>query len=624
MRGPIAHWFRLLVRAAGGFACVLSFAFSSAGDTSDSASRVPRVLLLYPYDERLPATNIAGEAVRKYLIGETSGKVDLFSEFLDLSRFPEKRHVARMAEYLSEKYAVRNPDVIVALGPESLTFIVANRTAIAPSAKIVFAGVDSETLRGLEVPADVVGGVTQFDIAKTLEMAIRLQPSARKLVVIAGSSEFDQSWIVTARRELSDISRSLETSYLTGLSIDEFVERTAGLSPDSIVLVLSVLADSKGRNFIPREAIQRIARTSGAPFYGPYSTYIGYGVVGGNTVTFESMGQTAAEMTMKAIAGDLTKTVFVPQTFVADARELRRWNLDENALPPDTAVFFKERTLWESYCREIVGVLSFLVIQSLVITALLVERRRRTMAEKEARGRLLEVVHLNQSATAGALSASIAHELNQPLAAIRNNAEAAEMIMSSKYPDFDLVRQILTDIREDDERAGDIILRLRGLLKKRSEIDLQVFDISEVVNSALHILHSEAARRNVAVSWEQPRRALPVRADRIHVQQVILNIVSNALDAMLERLPGQRMLFLRTDLTDGSKAAVSIADTGKGIPGDQLARVFETFYTTKSSGTGLGLSIARAIVETYGGKIWADNRPEGGAVVRFVLPLVRT
>ena len=121
----------------------------------------------------------------------------------------------------------------------------------------------------------------------------------------------------------------------------------------------------------------------------------------------------------------------------------------------------------------------------------------------------------------------------------------------------------------------------------------------------------------------QTQRQLSVRADRIHMQQVILNLATNALDAMLDSVPEGRRLVLRTELSEGSKVAVSIADTGTGIPSDQLARVFETFYTTKANGTGLGLSIARAIVETYGGKIWAANRPEGGAVVSFVLPLAR-
>jgi signal transduction histidine kinase len=235
--------------------------------------------------------------------------------------------------------------------------------------------------------------------------------------------------------------------------------------------------------------------------------------------------------------------------------------------------------------------------------------------------RLLELVHLNQSATAGALSASIAHELNQPLGAILSNAEAAEAILKGKAPDLNLIQQILVDIRDDDQRAGDIIQRLRGMLKKRSEIELQEFDLNDVVNSAISILHAEAEKRRVVVKAENPVRRLPVRADRVHLQQVILNLATNAMDAMADPATIDRKLTFQTALHDNTNVELSIFDTGRGIPKDRLDSIFDAFYTTKSTGTGLGLSIARAIVETYGGKIWADNRAGGGAVFRFVLPL---
>ena len=159
------------------------------------------------------------------------------------------------------------------------------------------------------------------------------------------------------------------------------------------------------------------------------------------------------------------------------------------------------------------------------------------------------------------------------------------------------------------------------MLKKRSEIELQEFDLNDVVNSAINILHAEAEKRRVVVSAEKPVRRLPVRADRVHLQQVILNLATNAMDAMADAATVDRKLAFHTALHDDAKVELSISDTGRGIPKDRLDSIFDAFYTTKSTGTGLGLSIARAIVETYGGKIWADNRTGGGAVFRFVLPL---
>jgi signal transduction histidine kinase len=182
------------------------------------------------------------------------------------------------------------------------------------------------------------------------------------------------------------------------------------------------------------------------------------------------------------------------------------------------------------------------------------------------------------------------------------------------------MEQILADIRDDDQRASDIIAGMRGMLKKRSEIEWQELDVNEVVENARHIIQAEADRRRVEIDFRRFTRQLSVRVDRLHLQQVILNIMTNAMDAMLGA--PSRKLMLVTGVAEPGQASVSIADTGTGIPSETLARIFETFYTTKDAGTGLGLSIARTIIESYGGRIWAENRPDGGAIVHFVLPMV--
>jgi len=606
--------------------CAILFAALAASNicSADDVDRSSRVLILYPYDERIPATNITGESARHRLIEATGGKIDLFSEFLDLSRFSEDKHVARMAHYRSEKYVDHRPDVIIALGEESAKFIITNRDAISPGARIVVCGFSSETAKQLNLPDDVVGAFSEFDITKTFEMAAHLQPSARHLVVVGGSSKFDQEWIATARSDLATLTRNMETTYLTGLSIDEFVERAGAIPQDAILLVLTVFSDRTGRNFIPQNSFAMIAAAASAPVYGPYSTYIGHGAVGGNAVTFEAVGTAVAGLALDALAGKPISDVSVPQSFVADARQVRRWGLAEADLPPGTILQFREKTLWEDYWLEVIGVIAFVIAQSLVIVALLIEHRRRSAAEQQARHRLLQVVHLNQSATAGALSASIAHELSQPLGAIRINAETAEMVLQSEKPDLQLIQQILADIRADDQRAQEIIAQMRGLLKKRGEVEWQEFDLNDVVKSAIRILHTEAERRNIAVSSPEPARQFPVRADQVHVQQVILNLATNAMDAMLDVASTERKLLFQTALAEASdNVEISVADTGRGIPRDKLGSIFDAFYTTKPTGTGLGLAIAREIIETYGGKIWADNRPDGGAIFRFVLPLAQ-
>jgi signal transduction histidine kinase len=277
---------------------------------------------------------------------------------------------------------------------------------------------------------------------------------------------------------------------------------------------------------------------------------------------------------------------------------------------------------WDQYRGEILSVAAVVVLQTLLISVLLFERRRRSFAEAESRRRLLEVAHLNRAATVSAMSASITHEINQPLGAILSNAEAAEELIKSGRLDPAELAAILADIRRDDQRAAEIIRSMRGLLR-RSEIVSREFDLNDCVRDALGIIGPEARSRRVALTADQDSAALPVRADPVHLQQVVLNLAINAMDAMQNGPSDGRAMDIRTARTGNSELTVTVTDTGIGIPQDRLEGIFEPFYTTKAQGTGLGLSIAHTIVKTYGGKIWAENRPGGGAVFRFTLPLAK-
>ncbi|MGO4838790.1 sensor histidine kinase, partial [Rhizobiaceae sp. 2RAB30] len=187
------HVRRQLLGLVGSFCLLLVGFVAASAYSAETVRHVPRILILDPYDERLPATRIAGEEARNLLLKEMGGKVELFSEFLDLARFPEKEHVDRMARYFGEKYRQHRLDVVIALGAEAARFMAENRTTVASDAQIVFCGFGQETAASLSLPKDVVGVLTEFDIRKTVEMAAHLQPNARKLVVMAGSSEFDQA-----------------------------------------------------------------------------------------------------------------------------------------------------------------------------------------------------------------------------------------------------------------------------------------------------------------------------------------------------------------------------------------------------------------------------------------------
>jgi C4-dicarboxylate-specific signal transduction histidine kinase len=297
-----------------------------------------------------------------------------------------------------------------------------------------------------------------------------------------------------------------------------------------------------------------------------------------------------------------------------DWRELRRWNISEASLPTGSIVKFREPTPWEQYRWQLMAIFIALLMQAAMITWLMLERRSRRYAENESRRRSLEVVHLGGTAEAGALSSSFAHELSQPLPSIMLSAETAERLLGAEPPNVGRAKEILGDIRQADQHATEIISHVKNLLKRRSEVETQEFDLNEAISHAMQVLAPEAKKRNVTLRVTGIQQPLPVHAHRIHLQQVLLNLAMNGMDAMANVAPDARRMTIQTALPEESKMEVSVSDSGTGIPEHKLSEIFDTFYTTKEQGTGLGLSIARTIVETYGGKIWRKTASE---VVRY-------
>jgi signal transduction histidine kinase len=276
--------------------------------------------------------------------------------------------------------------------------------------------------------------------------------------------------------------------------------------------------------------------------------------------------------------------------------------------------------VWQQYQWQIALITAVILLQAGLISALLREHRRRQLAEVQARQRMAELARVMRFSTAGELTASIAHEINQPLGAILTNAETAKVILKSPSPDIAELNEIVEDILRDDRRAGEVIRRMRSLLKK-APFELKNFDLNDVIHETIAVIFSPGGRRIELTSLITPD-ALPVLGDRVQLQQVILNLVVNGIDAMKDTPSENRIITIRTSRGDNF-AELSVSDRGPGIPEDRIKEVFEPFFTTKAEGMGMGLSIARTIIEAHHGLIWAKNRDYGGASFRIRLPLVR-
>jgi two-component system sensor kinase FixL len=246
----------------------------------------------------------------------------------------------------------------------------------------------------------------------------------------------------------------------------------------------------------------------------------------------------------------------------------------------------------------------------------------RKKAEQETQLLRQEIAHVGRVTMMGQLASALAHEINQPLGAILRNAEAGELFMQNASPDLDEVRAILADIRKDDQRAGTVIDRMRGLLK-RHDLEARRLDVGELIGDVVSLVRADAAARHVKLDVDLAGNLQPVHGDRVHLQQVLLNLILNGMDALNGSSREDRRVVVTARLDGTQTVEIAVSDAGHGIPADKLAHIFDAFFTTKPNGMGMGLPISRTIVEAHGGRLWAENNNGGGAALRFTLPIAK-
>ena len=441
--------------------------------------------------------------VRKTLRAGTSEPLAVYLENLDLVAFPDSDYQDALEAFLRKKYHAKDISVVIAIGPATLRFLLRARSRLWSDAPVIFSVVDEDTPAQLHLPPDVTGRTIRLSPKDMVATARAIVPNLSGIVLV-GDPFTQDSFRKHFMEELPAVSTGLTVTDLTGLPMAELKEREAALPERTAILYTNIYKDGAGVNYVPREALETIAKSANRPIVVDTETFVGYGGVGGFAAGPVSIGEDAARVALRILGGeniskipvqptgDLTKPVF-------DWRELKRWGVSESRLPPASEIRFRELDAWERYHWLIIGIFAALALQGVVISLLLLERRRRRAAELESRRRLLEVVHLNRTAAAGALSASIAHELNQPLGAILSNADAAELLLDSNPSELNKVREALSDIRLANERASEILHRVGRLLKRRLSVEAQQFDLNDAIAEALHILSPEALKRGVHI-----------------------------------------------------------------------------------------------------------------------------
>jgi signal transduction histidine kinase len=472
------------------------------------------------------------------------------------------------------------------------------------------------------LPDGVTGNIVKVPLADSVKAARTLVPDLQTVAFVGDAWDgltVYRNW----KGEIPIATSGLKVIDLVGQTMAEVRKQVAHLPDRSAIIYSAMFSDGEGTYYPPATAVALVAEKANRPIVVAAETFLAPGGAGGFVILPGRMGEEAARLVLRILHGEPASSMAPAMSDavkpVFNWLQMQRWGVREPDLPSGSEIRFREPGQWEKYRWQTLAVAAVLLMQAGLIWVLLHERHMRADAERTSRNHLSELAHANRQATAGELSSTIAHELNQPLGAILTNTETAELILNSPAPNLSEVREILADIRRDDIRASEVIHRMRGFLR-RAPVEDKAVDLNDTVRKVFDFLSVQASARNVALCFEPSGEPLQVRGDQVQIQQVIMNLVVNSMDAMAA-IPNGRSVIGRTEMNGGSSAVVSISDSGPGIPAEKLNEIFDPFFTTKKQGMGIGLSISRTIVQAHKGRIWAENQREGGAVFRLSLPL---
>jgi signal transduction histidine kinase len=594
--------------------------------TSIAADEHKTVLILHSFGQNSKPWSEYSKALRQELERRSPWPVIIEEVSVITARADEQNAETQFVGYLHALFDHRPPDLIVTFGALGGAFVQRHRSELFPAIPMILTTIEARRVQSLTLTEnDTVVAVRQ-KIPVLFGNILQLLPNTKTIAVVTGNSE--RFWIGEIKRELESLKDRVTLRFYNDLSFDQILKEAASLPPDSAIY-WNQTRIARGEVHEGQRALTELAAVANAPIFTFDDSFFTGEIVGGPMASVLAGTKATTDVVLRVLAGEKPSDIQTPPLEYGPAkydwRQLQRWGIGESRLPPGSEIYFREPTLWDNYRWYIALLVAVLLAQVGLIIVLVSERRRRLYFEVQASRRSAELAHSNRYSMAGELTASIAHEINQPLGSILTNAETAQAIIKSQssdiaeLPDIIELKDIVNDILQDDRRATEVIRRMRSLLKK-APFELRQFDLNEVVQQTIRFFSALAVGRKFEMVPVIAPDALPILGDQVQLQQVILNFVMNGIEAMMDTPSENRIISIRTSRVENF-AELSVSDRGPGIPEDKLKEVFEPFFTSKAEGMGMGLSIARTIIEAHHGLIWARNRDHGGASFRIKLPL---
>ena len=608
------------IYATAGLAVFLA---ASLGCPAGFAAESKRVMLLHSFGRDFKPWSEYAKAIRVELDRQSPWPLDIIENSLVTARFGDENSEAPFVEYLRALFAKRPPDLIVSIGAPAANFVQRHRPRLFATAPMVFMAVDQRRVQYSNLTANDAAVAVRINYLSAFENILQVLPDTKDVIVVVGTSPIEKFWKEAIGKEVEPLANRIKLSWTDELSFEALLKQASALPPHTAIFWELMIVDAAGVVHEGDAPITRLHAVANAPIFSYDESFFGSAIVGGPLLLVADSSRQAAAVAIRILGGENPGEIRTPPVQFAspvfDWRQMQRWGISESRLPPGSEIRFRRLTVWDQYKWHIMLAAAIILVQTALIVGLFYERRRRTVAENDSLQRVNELARLNRIATVSELSASIAHELKQPLASIVTSGSAGLRWLANQVPNVDEVRANLQRVIDEGNRASVVIDELRAMFRKDNSRQALV-DVNRLILNTLSLTSHEIRVHNISVQTTLfESSTLLVMADQVQLQQVILNLIVNAVEAM-KSTSGARELRIASGLHDADGVLITVEDSGAGIAPENLDKVFNTFFTTKPTGMGMGLSICRSIIEAHGGRLWASGAAPHGCIFHVVLP----
>jgi signal transduction histidine kinase len=597
-----------------------------------SAKPIKTVLLFFSWNSNLPAYQNMLEGFNAAFSEEPGVTCNLAIEYLDLSRPGNEMVVRTIVDLYNHKYENIPIDLLVIVGPSGYPVLKEYGLKALENTPTLCVDNDNLISDGLLYPAspNMVKISLDNDFYPILKAAFSLFPDYKDVYVINGITPEDNYYLNKFKIAARRFDNTHSFSYYSNLSMDSLILTVEYIPRKSLVFVPSFHRDIDGLPYSTPDVMAILSRRSKAPVLPASDVFtVRKGALGGFVYSFRNIGKEMGRIANLMLQGTPTDDIEIHySTFyenIYDWQEVNRWGLARSKIiPGDSIFYYKPTTLLEEYRWYFLAVFIFLISQTFFILYLfkLNRRQKETVRQKtEAEKIYLELVREDRLSKMVELTASLSHELNQPLTAILYNAQAGKRFLKSGKMDLKQAEEIFDYIIEDDKRAGGIISSVKNLMKLENR-EMENVNLKSIILETVDIFNADAIIKSVKIKVELPANPVWIYGERIQLQQVLLNLFRNAINAMENNSPENKLLEIGLKVNKAS-ATVSVRDSGCGIDPAIRDKLFKAFVTGSKKGFGIGLALSRTIIENHHGEIWADNLPGSGAEFSFRLKVVR-